>query len=622
MLDPQSRHLLTDSLRPPEGHVVDVAVVTTYTVDLYSVLLAPLAMAAYDGASTPDPLLEDDVAATPLALLESVRRHAEHTTVFCQAGGVHVPPGYPKLAAFAEGMLAEVLPPPGRTFHPKIWVLRFRDVAEPDRVRHRFVCLSRNLTGDRSWDTVLVCDESPEAAHTLDAAPIASFVLDLIASTTRPLDPTREEQIRGLSTTLTGARLALPGRFTSGRVVALGTPSGEGWPLPEVADQWAVVSPFLDAGALTRLPTTRGSRVLISRPDTLAGVGARACHGVDTRVLLPLAEGDALDEEESGTEPPRPGPPPRGLHAKVFAWEADGQGNVLTGSANCTTAAFDGNVELSVLLSGPRSSCGVTQMLGDDDTGLLAMTQRHEVTDLEGKPDPHYAAERRLEAFHVELARQRPRLVVTENQDDDGYTLSLEVEVPTANGMNALAEATDVKPVGVKHAASRALLDAPAWRGLSLLGLTPYLAVSTTAPVEGVDVGKSDDVRRDCVLVCEVVGCPDDRLTRLLRELLSRQEDVLRYLALLLGDPTLDDLMSRLLAVDTLDQDGTSSGPAGPSFDDLVLLEPLIRAAARGDDSLQRAYRLLEDLRTDEGDLPVLSRDFVELWDVVWGSRS
>lgn len=623
MLDPETRHLLTDALRPPENHVVDVAVVTTYTVDLSSVLLAPLAMAAYDRASTADPMVEDDAAATPLALLESVRRHAAHTTVFCQAGGVHVPSTFPRLAAFAEGMLAEVLPPTGRTFHPKFWVLRFRDAAEADRLRHRFVCLSRNLTGDRSWDTVLVCDEDALAAHTLAAAPVADLLRDVVGSTARPLDPARQEQIRDLCATLAGVRLALPAGFTSGRVVTLGTPSGQEWPLPETADRWAVVSPFLDAGALARLPKTGGRRVLISRPDTLTSVGARACHGMDTRVLLPLAEGDALDEEEPEAEHSRPGPPPRGLHAKVFAWEAGGQGHVLTGSANCTTAAFDGNVELSVLLTGPSSTCGVTQVLGDDDTGLLALTQGHEVVHAEGTDDPYYAAERRLEAFHVELARQRPRLVVTENEDedDDGYELRLQMEFP--EGMDELTAATTVRPVGVKHASWHPLLDAPSWRGLSLLGLTPYLAVSTTAPVEGADVAEGEVARRECVLVCEVQGCPDDRLSRLLRDLLSRQEDVLRYLALLLGDPTVDDLMSRLLAVDdAADADGSPAAPGGSTLDDLVLLEPLVRAAARDDDSLQRAHRLLEDLRTDGGELPVLTPEFVELWDVVWGSRT
>ena len=174
MLAPEDRHLLTDALRPPPGFEVDAALATTYTLDLFSLLLAPLAMAAYDHTEGDESAID---AAAPVALLESVRRHAEHTVVLCQAAGVHVPPSYPRLAAFAEGIVAEVQPPPGATFHPKIWMLRFADAG--GQQHHRFVCLSRNLTSDRSWDTILVCDEDPSADAVLQAAPISTFVHEL-----------------------------------------------------------------------------------------------------------------------------------------------------------------------------------------------------------------------------------------------------------------------------------------------------------------------------------------------------------------------------------------------------------------------------------------------------------
>ena len=43
MLDPNSRALLLESLRPPEGGALDLAVGTTFTLDLMALLTAPLA---------------------------------------------------------------------------------------------------------------------------------------------------------------------------------------------------------------------------------------------------------------------------------------------------------------------------------------------------------------------------------------------------------------------------------------------------------------------------------------------------------------------------------------------------------------------------------------------------
>src|SRR4051795_9479339 len=123
MLQPDARHLLTDALRPPTGWRLDAAVATTYTLDLTSLLLAPLSMAAYDHAE------EGIEGAAPHELLEAIRRYAERTTVFCQAGGIHVPSTYRKLTVFAEDSVVEVAPPPGRVFHPKVWLLRFTNPA-------------------------------------------------------------------------------------------------------------------------------------------------------------------------------------------------------------------------------------------------------------------------------------------------------------------------------------------------------------------------------------------------------------------------------------------------------------------------------------------------------------
>lgn len=607
MLDPGNRHLLTDALRPPSGFSVDAALATTYTVDLHTVLLAPLAMAAYDHAETTVD------AATPVALLESVRRHAGHTTVLCQAGGIHVPASYPRLSAFAEGMVGEVAPPPGRTFHPKIWLLRF-SAPDGDRL-HRFVCLSRNLTGDRSWDTVLVCDEDPEAAYVLDGAPIAGWVTDVLSNLTRPLTPERRGIIDELCTGIAAARLAVPEPFTEARALPMGFATDTGWPLPASADAWAVISPFLETSALRRLPESSGRRVLLSRPEAFERVGRAAIAGAETLVLHALA--DLTGPDEADGEPTqhlqRRGSVPQGLHAKVFVWDEGDTSRVLTGSANCTGAAFGGNVEMSVLMSGPTAECGVDALLGDEDSGLLRITQPHSITASDPVVDPTEAIERAIEEWHVALAASRPVLHVSPAGEE--FDLRLEFTLPV--DPHGLAPRTVVKPVASAHAPRRPILEAAAWSGISLLGLSPYLLVHTATEVEGAEV------ERACVVICALQGAPEDRQRRLLRELLASQRDVLRYLMLLLGDLGTADLLEQLARGDETSADDSRRRSFGLGFDDLVLLEPLLRAAARGDDSLERAHRLLDDLRDDDGELPQLDAEFQQLWQVIYeGGRS
>ena len=77
MLRPQSRRLLLDTLRPAVGYRFDRAVGTTFTLDLESLLTAPLAFTFFDWEDT-----EGRPTADPLALLEAVRRNAGRIHLF------------------------------------------------------------------------------------------------------------------------------------------------------------------------------------------------------------------------------------------------------------------------------------------------------------------------------------------------------------------------------------------------------------------------------------------------------------------------------------------------------------------------------------------------------------
>ncbi len=87
-------------------------------------------------------------------LLEALRENAGRLAVFCHDGYISVPAQSTLLYSYLEQMVVPVLPEKGNgLFHPKIWVMRFTAGDEP--VFYRFLCLSRNLTFDRSWDTSL-----------------------------------------------------------------------------------------------------------------------------------------------------------------------------------------------------------------------------------------------------------------------------------------------------------------------------------------------------------------------------------------------------------------------------------------------------------------------------------
>lgn len=158
MLDPQDRKLLFDLLKPPTGYRLDAAIGTTYSLDLLALLVTPLAFTLFDYEAK-----DGRISASPSALLESLRRYANRTHIFCQAGLIHVPSKNRRLFSYLEKSVFEVTPADSNgVFHPKLWILRFQPTErEPDKdwpIVYRFLCPSRNITFDRSWDTMLALE--------------------------------------------------------------------------------------------------------------------------------------------------------------------------------------------------------------------------------------------------------------------------------------------------------------------------------------------------------------------------------------------------------------------------------------------------------------------------------
>jgi hypothetical protein len=138
-------------VRPPDGFRLDLSVGTTFSLDLISALMLPLAFTfgwEREGEDEPN----------PLAILESLREHGHRFTVFCQSGQIRLAQRkHAQLLTFLEPCVYDVQSrEPGGVFHPKVWALRY--TGEGGSVRYRVLCLSRNLTFDRSWDTAVVLD--------------------------------------------------------------------------------------------------------------------------------------------------------------------------------------------------------------------------------------------------------------------------------------------------------------------------------------------------------------------------------------------------------------------------------------------------------------------------------
>lgn len=604
MLSPETRALMTDALRPPDGHRVDLAVATTYSMDLNAVLLAPMAFALHDTEG------QDLDQVDPLRLLESVRRHSEHTTVFCQAGGIAVPSAYRAVMTFVEDSVYEVVAPnDGGVFHPKVWVVRY--AAADGSYQHRMLCLSRNLTFDRSWDTVLRLDEDASAPTPPGTGPLTEFVAALPSLAVRPLPPQRLQQLDDLVGTLSTARFALPADFDSATFVPSGLPGTTPVDLGS-GDRVLAVSPFLDVSTVRRLADIAPQGLLLSRQETLDRVGRPSLGpGLTSYVLQRSAEVElGQDQEASPLACSENDRVPEGLHAKTIVVDQGSRTRVLTGSANATTAGLGGrNVEFGVLLEGLRDRCGIAAIWdgSKESPGLSLIVQAHEPPREPEEAPPEDEMSWAIDLFHAELAQAGIRLQVAA-VGDGTYRLRLSPQGKSGPGPTRVWPITLARDV---HGRPWDVEVEPTWSPVGVRSITPFLAVETTAGTGG------SRCTRTAVLRAELAGDPETRRHDVLRDVLRSKDDVLRYLALLLGDPAYDQW------VESWGADGAEGFFGGPQGHvDVVVFEPLVKAAARGDASLRRIESLLHDLSSAaDGSEDLIPDGFLPIWQAVKDSR-
>ena len=133
-----------------DGYVVDYAVLTTYSLDMPSLLSVPFMLGAMSD-------LTEAAMRSPHLVLEAVNKSAGKFSVFCNAGSIAVPQANSKLYALLERSVVQIeLPAKGAGFvhfHPKVWVIKETNPDTEER-QIKVVVLSRNLTCSNDLDVV------------------------------------------------------------------------------------------------------------------------------------------------------------------------------------------------------------------------------------------------------------------------------------------------------------------------------------------------------------------------------------------------------------------------------------------------------------------------------------
>ncbi|MCK1513074.1 hypothetical protein IVB22_10925 [Bradyrhizobium sp. 190] len=582
MLEPQARLSIYDILRPPGGFELDCLVATTYSASLDTVLSLPAAM-----------LVDSTDAAKQQARiftandLAALKRVCGRTAIFCQGAAIHPAELVPPAIIEAEEMVHEVSAPNGGSFHPKVWLIRFKH-SDAKRSLLRVAIMSRNLTGDASWDAGVVLD-SKSGAGAPKANDLGMLLRLLPTWCIRPLDQARRELLLELASEVEVAKWKMPAGVGTPTFHAVGNRPGRAWIQPE-SKRLAIISPFLTASAIKDLAKSADAlSLIVSRPDALE----RCWETVSDRserqmVLAPPGE-------------PTEGSRTKGLHAKLLIWESRSRIRLAIGSMNATSAAINGrNVEFMV-------SFDCTEAIGEG--AIDALLERRSMGSVLEDFEPAKRSEPLPDPFDDRAARAyllAAQLHLECSLAESGWELCLTPRAAHAD-IESLLPGLRFRP-----ATLASIRSGPC--GASLAAGEPAKLPGTLdlAEITGFIVFEADtpDGMIAFVRNLEVRGVEGDaRRHAALKALLPDKGSFSDFLRVLLGD------FRSLEAITTMNGangEPTTWRPTGQSG----ILEMLIRCAADDPARLQSIEATLKAFRPEELET-VTPPEFRELWSAI-----
>ncbi len=612
MLAPQERQPLLDALRPPEDYRFDRAIGTTFTVDLLALLIAPLAFSKFDWQDE-----RGNPPADLLVQLEALRRTSGRIRIFCQSGYIQVPARHSLLFHYLEQSVIEVAPPiEGGVFHPKLWLLRF--VADAGTVRYRLLNLSRNLTFDRSWDTVFTLEgelRDRKVAYSRNH-PVGDFVKALPTLAVRPIADDVRNELSQFEHEIRRVDFELPDEIDDFRFWPLGLPGLQNRPIPSDIRRILVVAPFVTGDQLSALSAGADEAILVSRRECLDQVDRDTLRMFDEVFCLsPSADVRTPEDIEAESADALP---QSGLHAKLYVADDGWDAHVWTGSANATSAAFRLNIEFLIELIGKKRLWGIDALLarGDGQASFRDLLEPYVCSDQPHAVDP---ISEELDALieHIRILLGRAPLAVRIEPDTATGEYKLRLRKSDATRIEIPRDVTvHARPITLHEQAARDLSSADAdlavFSPVSLPAITPFIAFQVCAT--------RDDVTRESsfVLSLPLEGPPADRQQRLLGILLENKAAVLRFLMLLLSDPREDPI--GLYGIATPETWTVQSNPA-LEFANGTLLESLMRALDRDPRRLDHVARLVSDLAATPEGARRLPDGFQQIWSPIWNAR-
>lgn len=589
-LNNRDRSSYLDILKPDLGYFVEYILGTTYSLELDTILMSSLSLCL---SHSEDISLQ---IADPVALLEGCRRLSEKSIILFESGQIHQPKKYNQLYYFIEQSLYSAKTPKGGVFHPKVWFVKYKNDAGD--IKYRFICLSRNMTFDTSWDFAFAINGDEGSVQSEEGRQLSRFFKEL-----QP-DKLKEDQKKIYAEALEDIKRVhfdVPNKMEMS-FHPLGIKGSEPPFYASEYDKQCIVSPFLrrkfEKDQLAK------ENILISSSYELHKLEEESKNKFKEILVINDAlfdfktnENEAVKElDDVGSD----------LHAKMYFLEKGKNTELFLGSANATDAAFNQNVEFLVRLKGRTEQIGINQFLNsDEDFGFRTILKEYEKGNLTEKELDREKFDEQV--FKVKKALFSSSLKYEYAEDNGNFQINLKFS-PSSEWEKLIKNLAFTVKVSLLSNPSNLhdLASETIFKSLVLGDLTSLFCFS-------VSISEFEYLPDTFTQKIDGAEFPKKRSDHVIRSSIDSMDKFIRFLYLILhgGEVTVEALSGVL--------DKGSQKGQGNSYLQIPLFEEILKSLARTPDKLTYIDKVIDGLK--DADQKVIPDSFLELWGNVKRAR-
>lgn len=601
MLHPkQNRIDYGAQLIPPEGYNLETALGTTYSLDLETLMILPVALFYAQP-------LDGDPNVLRYDMLDAITKAADKITIYCQKAQIKVPQKFHHLLAYWEKAIHEVqMPHYAQSFHPKVWVIRY--VHETMPPVYRLLVTSRNLTFARDWDVAFSTDGTIGSEESKQNIPLVNFLRHL-------------QQAGGnrISETFYNDLLLVKfdkdsGKFNQLKFHPIGITDSlnKKYTNPVLKSKWweelLIISPFVDDTTLQNLSSITGKkRYLLSRKEELDSVNVEVLSKFTCFQFSKLIEQSELNEELNEAESDTA---LQNLHAKLFVTQFEDKVHWFIGSANCTSPAQERNIEFLIELRGPAST-GIrvkdilNQLANSDKADGVVLFEPY---DIKNRVD---VTERKRIELQIRKIKYDLSILPLSGEAvpiEGGTAYDLKIQIDARTLILPERFTVTIKPISEEQKKpivleTGKLNNIDHFTGYAETRLSPFVEFEIWY----------EATRYTSFLLIMEIQLPSGRLNKIFSSIIDSKDKFLKYLSFLLtGEETsvIDNSADVSLNRSSIQNDSL--------FDQLPIYEKLLIAASRHPEKLSSVDKLIQRLKDEcgENNNLIVSTEFEDFWDV------